>query len=291
MRLALACLGELVGTYILVGIGTASVAVAVLTDVGLGAWGVAAIWGGGLAIAIYLVNSRSGAHLNPAVTLAFALFRRYGFSRAKVPLDWAAQLLGAGLAGLTVLWLFGGRLRSFEAAQGLVRGQPSSELSGMVFGQYFPNPAVFGAGPVSHALVSPAGAAVVEGFGTAVLAFVVLAVADRRDALPRPRLVNPLLIAITLTLLIGVFAPLTQGGWNPARDFGPRLVAYLAGWGEMAIPGPGSGFWVYIVGPFVGAPIGGAAYELLRRAWAPKRRRPAEAPAGPALTSSGEALR
>lgn len=271
MRLALACAGEVAGTYILVGIGTATVAVAVLTDVGLGGWGVAAIWGAGLALAIYVTGPLSGAHLNPAVTLAFALFRRYGFSAARLPLYWAAQLTGAVLAGLTVLWVFGGRLRGFEAAQGLVRGEPSSELSGMVFGEYFPNPAVFGTGPTAQALVSPPGAAVVEGFGTAVLAFVVFAVVDRRGLLPRPSLTLPLIIGITLVVLIGVFAPLTQGGWNPARDFGPRLVAYMAGWGEMAIPGPASGFWAYIVGPFVGAPIGAAAYETLR--WALGRER------------------
>jgi glycerol uptake facilitator-like aquaporin len=72
-------------------------------------------------------------------------------------------------------------------------------------------------------------------------------------------------------VLISLFAPITQAGWNPARDFGPRVVAFLAGWGDIAIPGPRNGFWVYIVGPLVGGPIGAAVYDLaLRPAFAPE---------------------
>jgi glycerol uptake facilitator-like aquaporin len=62
--------------------------------------------------------------------------------------------------------------------------------------------------------------------------------------------------------LIGLFAPITQAGWNPARDFGPRLVAYALGWGTIAIPGPSGGFWVYLVGPLLGGPIGGFVWEI-----------------------------
>jgi glycerol uptake facilitator protein len=62
--------------------------------------------------------------------------------------------------------------------------------------------------------------------------------------------------------LISLFAPITQAGWNPARDFGPRLVAFALGWGSIAIPGPGGGFWVYIVGPLIGGALGGLAWEL-----------------------------
>jgi glycerol uptake facilitator protein len=68
-----------------------------------------------------------------------------------------------------------------------------------------------------------------------------------------------------------VFAPITQAGWNPARDFGPRLVALLAGYGEIAIPGPQSGFWIYIVGPLIGGPIGGLLYERGLRSHMPPK--------------------
>jgi glycerol uptake facilitator-like aquaporin len=68
-------------------------------------------------------------------------------------------------------------------------------------------------------------------------------------------------VGATVAVLIAVFAPITQAGWNPARDFGPRLVALLAGYGEIAIPGPQAGFWIYVVGPLIGGPLGGLFYE------------------------------
>jgi glycerol uptake facilitator-like aquaporin len=66
----------------------------------------------------------------------------------------------------------------------------------------------------------------------------------------------PLLIGGAVFVLLMLYAPITQAGWNPARDFGPRLVAYWGGWGTVAIPGPRSGFWVYIAGPLLGGPVG-----------------------------------
>jgi glycerol uptake facilitator-like aquaporin len=71
----------------------------------------------------------------------------------------------------------------------------------------------------------------------------------------------PFFVGFTVAVLIALFAPITQAGWNPARDFGPRLVALLAGYGSIAIPGPQAGFWIYIVGPLIGGPIGGTVYE------------------------------
>ena len=66
----------------------------------------------------------------------------------------------------------------------------------------------------------------------------------------------PALIGATVFLLLCLYAPITQAGWNPARDFGPRLVAAAGGWGAVAIPGPRGGFSVYIAGPFLGGPVG-----------------------------------
>ena len=223
------------------------------------------VWGFGVSIAIFATASVSGAHLNPAVTLALAVFR--GFPWSQLLPYWGAQLTGAFVAGALVLATFGPLIDRFEEDNEVTRGQPGSEVSAMVFGEYFPNPAVFGTDGRAHALVTPLRALGVEALGTALLVFVIFALTDPRNA-AGPGAMTPFFIGFTVAVLISLFAPLTQAGWNPARDLGPRLVAFLAGWGEVAIPGPRAGFWVYIVGPFVGALIGGGLYDrILGRAF------------------------
>lgn len=265
MALLRCCIAEVIGTFLLVLFGTGAVASAVLTGALTGLWQVAVVWGFGVTLAIYATATVSGAHLNPAVSLAFAIFRRDDFFVARLPCYWASQLVGGVLGGLTILWVFGPFIRRFEAANSLIRGEPGSELSAMVFGEYFPNPALFGTGPEAHALISPLGAAAVEGLGTAILALMIFALVDRRNASLPVKYMAPFFIGFTVAALISLFAPLTQAGWNPARDFGPRVVAFFAGWGAVAIPGPSNGFWVYIVGPLVGGPLGAAIYEYLLR--------------------------
>jgi glycerol uptake facilitator protein len=255
--------GEILGTYLLVLFGTGSVAAAVLTSAQIGLWQVAVVWGFGVTIAIYASATLSGAHLNPAVSLAFALLRRQDFPLARLLPYVSAQLLGAMLASATVAALFWPFLLRFEATKGIVRGAPGSELSGMVFGEYFPNPAMFGTDEAARSLVSPWQAACVEGFGTAVLVLVIFALTTpkNRDA-PSANLI-PFFIGFTVAVLISLFAPITQAGWNPARDFGPRVVAYVLGWGAIAIPGPAAGFWAYVVGPLIGGPLGGLVWQVL----------------------------
>lgn len=78
-----------------------------------------------------------------------------------------------------------------------------------------------------------------------------------------PSVVIPGLIGFTVAMNLALYAPLTQAGWNPARDFGPRVVAYFAGWGNVAIPGPRGGFWIYIVGPYIGGTVAGFVGEKM----------------------------
>ncbi len=257
--------GEVAGTFLLVLFGTGAVASAVLTGAQTGLWQVAAVWGFGVTLAIYVSAGVSGAHLNPAVSLSMALFRRDEFPLRRLAPYWAAQLTGAVLAGAVVLAVFGPFIERFEADRGIDRGEPGSQASAMVFGEYFPNPDIFGTDSAAHELVSPLAAAGVEAFGTGVLVFVIFALVDRRNAGRPSSQMTPFFIGFTIAILISLFAPITQAGWNPARDFGPRIVALLAGWGEVAIPGPRNGFWVYIVGPLAGGPIGAALYDTLIR--------------------------
>lgn len=93
---------------------------------------------------------------------------------------------------------------------------------------------------------------VAEAVGTAVLAFVIFALTNpKNDAVDEKQI--PLVIGLTVGSLIACIAPLTQAGFNPARDFGPRIVAWLAGWKVVAFKKA----WVYIAAPIVGA-LGGA---------------------------------
>ncbi len=256
---------EVVGTFILVLFGTGSVAAAVLTGAQMGLWQVAVVWGFGVTLAIYATASISGAHLNPAVTLAFAIWRPNDFPMSRLPGYWGSQLAGAALGGLAILVAFGPFIDRFEEDRGLVRGEPGSQASAMVFGEYFPNPDVFGTDERAFDLVSPLMAVGVEAFGTAVLVFVIFALVDQWNSSRPGASLAPFFIGFTVAALISLFAPITQAGWNPARDFGPRIVAFLAGWDSIAIPGPRDGFWVYIVGPLIGGLAGAGMYERLIR--------------------------
>jgi len=258
-------LAELVGSYILCFFGPGAVAVAVLTGEHKGLWQVASVWGFGIAMAIYAVGAISGAHLNPAVTLTMTLFR--GFNPRKIAPYVGAQMAGGVLAALTLFILFNPICVRFEAMHQppIVRGQPGSQLSAMWFGEYFPNPAAFGADSAAMQLVTPAAAFLAEGLGTALLLFFIMALTDAKNELaPTGARMHPFFIGFTVAIIIAIIAPLTQAGLNPMRDFAPRIVAYFAGWGSIAIPGPrGFDIWIYIVAPLLGGPLGAAVYQAL----------------------------
>ena len=120
-------LGELVGTFLLVFFGCSAVATAVTFDAPVGLFQVAAVWGLGLTVSIFLTGSLSGAHLNPAISLAFTMT---GDLPRRMLLPYvAAQFIGAFLAAVCVYALFGGAIRLFEEATGIVRGKAGSEGS------------------------------------------------------------------------------------------------------------------------------------------------------------------
>jgi len=136
----------------------------------------------------------------------------------------------------------------------------------MVYGEYFPNPAIARALKWSEGCVSPFQAMLAEAIGTAFLAFFIFAVTEPLNTGGPGNKLLPVFIGLTVSILISVLAPLTQAGFNPARDFGPRLFACFAGWGSVAIPGPHWGFLtVYILAPIVGAVGGAGVYEHLMK--------------------------
>ena len=255
---------EIVGTFILVFFGTGSVFVAVLTGELRGLMQVALVWAIAIGLAIYAVGAISGAHLNPAVTLAFVAWRRFPARRAAIYV--VSQIVGAMIASAVLYGLFANILTAFEKEHGVVRGQAGSQISAMVFGEYFPNPAAFGTAPESFERVTHVQAMFAEAIGTGLLVFFIFALTDTRNP-NRPGSVQwAIFIGLTVAVIIAILAPLTQAGLNPARDFGPRLFAYFAGWKSIAIPGPRSGFLtVYILAPLVGGVIGGWVYDLVIR--------------------------
>ena len=254
-------IGEFVGTFLLVFFGCGAVAAATLTGAQVGVFQVAIVWGLGIAVAIHLTGALSGAHLNPAVTCALAVWR--GFPRACVAGYVAAQLAGAFVVSAVLHAMFAGPLAAFEAAHGIVRGAAGSEASAMIFGEYFPNPGGRPLDVAARALLSPGAAFFCEVVGTAVLVLVIFAVTDERNA-GRPRELAPAVIGLTVTLLISLLGPLTMACFNPARDLGPRLWSALAGWGGVPFTANGWGwFTVYLVAPLLGGVLGGGLWRLL----------------------------
>jgi len=275
VQLLRALAAETIGTAMIVLIGCGTVC-STLSEAYQGIWQVAIVWGLGVALAIYSTADISGAHLNPAITLAFYLVRpsAHGMTVKKSLLYVVAQFAGAILAAMMNLAIFSDTIEAFERRNNLVRGETDSILSALAFGEYFPNPGLskrYGGSTYLVEDVTVAKALFVEGWGTFLLAFVIFGLTNRYNKVGLGAGV-PFMIGMTVAINLALYAPITQAGWNPARDFGPRLVAYFAGWGEVAIPGPRNGFWIYIVGPLIGGPLGAALAELL--VW---RRYPAKA--------------
>jgi glycerol uptake facilitator protein len=253
-------IGECLGTFLLAFFGCGSVAAAVLTGAQVGIFQVAIVWGIGISTAIYLTDSLSGAHLNPAVSLAFALEGRFPWRR--LPGYIAAQLLGAFAASAALFGLFHGFLGAYEATAHIVRGSPGSEATAMIFGEFYPNPGGHPLTPALRMLVTTPIAFAAECLGTAILVLVILGSADEGNG-ARPRTLFAVTIGLTVTILISLLSPLTMAALNPARDLAPRIFSALAGWGRVPFTTNGNGWLVvYVLGPLAGAVVGGTVYRV-----------------------------
>lgn len=237
-------IGEAIGTFVLVLFGCGSVAVSILFGAHQGLMQIALAWGIGVTLAIYLTRHLSCAHLNPAVSVAMAVSGRMQYR--KLPGYLGAQFVGAVLAGLTIYLLFGPSITAYESAHQIVRGSAESVRTAMMFGEYYPNPG----GSASVSLPLAMGA---EAFGTFLLVLMIFALTEGCNVGRPDDALAPVFIGLTVTSIICLIAPLTQAGLNPARDLGPRMVAWIMGWGDAAFPDRVGGFfYVYVLAPVVG---------------------------------------
>jgi glycerol uptake facilitator protein len=254
---------EFLGTFVIIAFGDGAVAmvVAALNQSGRGpkpfvteadwliiAWG----WGFAVAFAVWVAGGVSGAHLNPAVTLAQAA--RRGFPWRKVPAYWIAQVFGAFSAAALVYFNYHDAINSFQAANHIVKGQASSVPTFSIFATF---PAKY-----FHSWVGPFFDEVI---GTAFLLGFILACIDEYNA-PVKSNMAPLIIGF-IVVAIGISYGANSGyAINPARDLGPRLWAWIAGWKSIAMPGDygnvNTYFWIPIVGPLVGGLIGAFVYDF-----------------------------
>jgi glycerol uptake facilitator protein len=263
---------EFLGTFVLIAFGDGVVAVAVAGLPGSGrtaspttifnaagdwlliTWG----WAMAVAFAIWVAGGVSGAHLNPAVTLAFAVRRRFAW--AKVLPYWGAQILGC-FTGAALVWLV------YDNAINLINAVNHTPKSG---GQALTTFSIFATFPAGYFRGGYGGPLIDQIVGTAFLVMLVVAVIDARNTAVGSNM-TPLIIGFVVAAIGMSYGPNAGYAINPARDFGPRLLAFFGGWGQVALPGTFHAalgpnftayFWIPIVGPLIGGTIGVLIYDF-----------------------------
>ena len=242
------CMAEFLGTALLIFFGTGCVAALKVAGASFGLWEISIIWGVGVSMAIYLTAGVSGAHLNPAVSIALSIFA--DFEKRKLPFYILSQIAGAFCGALLVYTLYSNLFFDYEQTHHMVRGTAASLELASVFST-FPNP-----------VLSTAQAFLVEVIITAILMGVIMSLTDDNNGLPKGPLA-PLLIGLLIAVIGSAMGPLTGFAMNPARDFGPKLMTFLAGWGNVAFTGARDipYFLVPIIAPIIGASVGAALYR------------------------------
>lgn len=240
------CLAECLGTYILILFGCGSVAQVTTSEEQKGQYlSINFGFALGVTFGVYVARGVSGAHLNPAVSLSLCALGRHSWF--KLPFYVFFQLLGAFLGAATV------GLQYYEAIQSYSGGVLTVSGPTATAGIFCTFPAEY---------LSLWGGFADQVIGTAALLLCVLALGDSRQG-SIPSGVQPVLVG-AVVMGIGVSMGSNSGyALNPARDFGPRLFTYIAGWGADVFMAGGSWWWVPLVAPCVGALLGTMAYELM----------------------------
>ncbi|MGN6743975.1 MAG: MIP/aquaporin family protein [Amnibacterium sp.] len=261
------CLAEFLGTLVLIAFGDGVVAMAVAAlpgsgrtsgpttfFLGTGDW-LLITWGWAMAVVfgVYVAGGVSGAHLNPAVTLAFALRRRFAW--AKVLPYMLSQLVGAFVGAALVLAVYAPAIGAFDAAS------KGPKVNGHTLASF----SIFATFPAPYYGGNPWGPLLDQIVGTMFLLLLIAAVIDLRNTAVQANL-GPLVIGFAVAAIGMSYGANAGYAINPARDLGPRLLAWAAGWGDLAVPGSATGFagymWVPIVGPLIGGAIGVVLYDL-----------------------------
>ncbi|MGH9176800.1 MAG: MIP/aquaporin family protein, partial [Vicinamibacterales bacterium] len=202
-------------------------------------------WGLAVMLGVYVSGGVSGAHLNPAVTLALAVTR--GFPLAKVAPFMLAQMAGAFVAAAVVYVTYH---EAFTAFDGGTRQISGAQATAGIFATY-PQP-----------FLSTMGGVIDQVVGTALLMGTILGVTDPRNN-STPNWLTPVIVGGIVTA-IGVSFGFNAGyAINPARDLGPRLFTAVGGWGTGVFSAAGGWWWVPVVAPCVGAVLGALVYDLL----------------------------
>ncbi len=247
-------MAEFIGTLVLVMFGNGVVAMVVLFGTGApgeivhgGFTNITLGWGLAVTMGCYLAGRITGAHLNPAVTIALAVFR--GFPWRKVLPYSIAQIAGGFVAAAVVFWNY---LPAFHAID------PNLDHTAGVFTTFPQFPAIVSAGLLDQTI------------GTALLLLMVMALTDERNQPPGANL-TPVLVGATVVAIGMSFGGMHGYAINPARDFGPRLFTVVAGFKNNGLTDGGQVFWVPIVGPILGGIIGAAAYDFGIRRFLPEK--------------------
>jgi glycerol uptake facilitator protein len=251
-RLLPELIAEALGTAILVLFGTGVVAMVVLFAKGNpgevingGYTNITLAWGLGVTMAVYLTAKVSGAHLNPAVTLALAAFR--GFPWRKVVPYSLAQTVG-GFLGASVTY--------FNYRPAFLKHDPDLTRTAGVFSTFPAFPELPMTGFFDQVL------------GTALLLLLICALSDDRNLAP-PGWLGPLLVGLVVVVIGMSFGSLHGYAINPARDLGPRLFIVLAGFRNNGLTDGTYQFLVPLIAPLLGGLLGAGVYDLGIRRYLP----------------------
>jgi len=238
-------LAEFFGTFILIVFGVGVVAQVVLSKNTAGTYfSINIAWGLAVMMGCYVSAGVTGAHLNPAVTLALAVHRKFPWGKV-LPYS-LAQIAGAFVASAVVYLTYREALTAFDGGVRQVAGAQGTAGIWATYPQQF--------------LSTFPGGVIDQVVGTALLVAVIFGITDSRNS-PAPAGLAPVVVGLLVVLIGATFGFNSGYAINPARDFGPRLFTFVAGWGSEVFRAGNSWWWVPVVAPCIGGIAGGWMYD------------------------------